>query len=280
MDTPEVPTYDRLMWPTLAAIQALGGSGTNAEINSQVVEDLDIPEDVQQVLLGGGPRTKLEDRLNWARSYLRLMGLLENVQRGVSAITSDGKAMTEEELRPALKDFSREYRKSQRLNRTKQVEPSGEDAESWQDQLLTVLLGMHPDAFERLCKRLLREAGFSRTEVSGQPGDGGLDGVGVYNVALISFPVYFQAKKWRNSVGSKEVRDFRGALSGRGEKGLLITTSTFTSGAKAEARRDGAPPVDLIDGEELCELLRKYQIGVHTEMVEEVTVNEDALRNI
>jgi Restriction endonuclease len=80
-------------------------------------------------------------------------------------------------------------------------------------------------------------------------------GIGVYRVSLLSFPVFFQCKRYVGSVGSGAVRDFRGAMSGRGDKGLLITTGTFTSEAKRESTRDGAPPVDLIDGDQLCDLL-------------------------
>lgn len=133
---------------------------------------------------------------------------------------------------------------------------------SWQERLLEALLSMDPAAFERLCQRLLREAGFSRTQVTGRSGDGGIDGLGVYRLSLVSFQVFFQAKRWRNAVGSKEVRDFRGAMAGRGEKGLLITTSTFTADAKAESTRDGAPPVDLVDGAALCDLLVQHRLGV------------------
>lgn len=98
--------------------------------------------------------------------------------------------------------------------------------------------------------------------VTGKSGDGGIDGIGVYRLSLVSFPVFFQCKRYKGSVGASAVRDFRGAMSGRGDKGLLITTGSFTADAKQEATRDGAPPVDLIDGERLCDLLRDYALGV------------------
>ena len=139
---------------------------------------------------------------------------------------------------------------------------------------------MEPDAFERLAQRLLREAGFIKVEVRGKSGDGGIDGVGVLRVNLVSFQVYFQCKKWKGSVGSKEIRDFRGALQGRADKGLFITTGNFTSQASEEATRDGAIAIDLIDGERLCELLRQYELGVKTEMIEKVVVNSDWFKGI
>lgn len=109
----------------------------------------------------------------------------------------------------------------------------------------------------------------------GKSGDGGIDGLGVYKVSLVSFPTYFQSKRYAGSVSSSAVRDFRGAMSGRGDKGLLITTGSFTPSAKAEATRDGAPPVDLVDGEDLCDLLKQYRLGVRVEerVVEDVTVD-------
>lgn len=133
---------------------------------------------------------------------------------------------------------------------------------------------LDPAGFERLAQRLLREAAFVSATVTGRSGDGGIDGLGVYRMSLVSFPVFFQCKRYVGSVGSGAVRDFRGAMAGRGDKGLLITTGTFTSDAKAEATRDGAPPLDLIDGKRLCELLKEYDLGVLTtkRTVEDVEV--------
>lgn len=134
---------------------------------------------------------------------------------------------------------------------------------------------MSPKAFERLAQRLLREAGFRNVEVLGQAGDGGIDGVGVYRLSLVSFPVYFQCKRYQGSVSSGAVRDFRGDMAGRGEKGLLITTGAFTASARSEATRDGAAPVELVSGEALCDLLKEHRIGVRiTErVVEDIDVD-------
>jgi restriction system protein len=146
---------------------------------------------------------------------------------------------------------------------------------SWKEQLLEQLMGMPPGAFERLARRLLREADFDSVNVTGQSGDGGIDGLGVYRLGLVSFPVFFQCKRYRGTVSPSAVRDFRGAMAGRGDKGLLITTGTFTADAKKEATRDGAPPIDLIDGDRLCELLKRYDLGVRTTIrtVEDVGID-------
>jgi restriction system protein len=120
-----------------------------------------------------------------------------------------------------------------------------------------------------------RLADFDSVNVTGQSGDGGIDGLGVYRLGLVSFPVFFQCKRYSRSVSPSAVRDFRGAMAGRGDKGLLITTDSFTADAKKEATPDGAPPIDLIDGDRLCELLKRYDLGVRTttRTVEDVTID-------
>jgi len=147
--------------------------------------------------------------------------------------------------------------------------------ESWKDRLLSVLRGLQPDAFERLTQRLLREAGFVKVEITGRSGDGGIDGLGVLRVNLLSFQVLFQCKRYQGTVGAGAVRDFRGAMVGRSDKGLIITTGTFSTDAKREATRDGAPAIDLIDGDNLCDLLKTLKLVVSTELVERIVVQGD-----
>ena len=132
-------------------------------------------------------------------------------------------------------------------------------------------------AFERLSQRILRESGFTRVEVSGKSGDGGIDGAGVLRVNLISFQVVFQCKRWKGSVGPEVIRNFRGAMQGRADKGLIITTGTFTAEARKEATRDGAPAIDLIDGEAFCRLMKDLGLGIRVKevQVEEVSLDEE-----
>lgn len=152
-----------------------------------------------------------------------------------------------------------------------------EVALSWKERLLETLLAMEPSAFERLCQRALRESGFVKVEVTGRSGDGGIDGTGVLRLNLLSFQVLFQSKRYRGSVGASVVRDFRGAMVGRADKGLIITTGTFTADARREATRDGAPAIDLVDGDALCDLLKSLRIGVKVETVESITVDQTSL---
>jgi len=270
-----VPSYFDLLWPTLHAVIAIDGSGHLSEIDRAVVERESFSEGQQAVLHGDGPQTEIEYRLAWARTYLKGMGLLDNSTRGVWSLTEDGRAAQEGELADLHAEYTRRQRERSRGRRREKREEEGEPGErDWKGELLDVLIKVEPDRFERLARRLLREAGFINTTVTARGGDGGIDGTGTYRVSLISFTVFFQCKKYKGSVGASAVRDFRGAMTGRGDKGLLITTGSFTAEAKREATRDGAPPIDLVDGEALCDLLKQYEMGVITRprTVEEIEI--------
>ena len=145
--------------------------------------------------------------------------------------------------------------------------------EAWRDELLKILLALPSAAFERVCQRLLRESGFVEVRVTGRSGDGGIDGVGVVRLGgLLGFPVLFQCKRYRGTVGASAIRDFRGAMIGRADRGLVLTTGTFSHEARGEATRDGAPPIDLVDGERLLDKLKELSLGVEITMVERVSV--------
>jgi restriction system protein len=291
-DTPSVPSYVELLWPTVKAIRALGGSGSISEIVEQVVELEGFTEEQQAVPHGDGPQSQIEYRLAWSRTYLKGMGLLDNSARGVWTLTEKGRdpSLDEDtvlrlhaEYTARLRAQLRERRKAERERAPVDIdEPDQDVTRDWKEELLEALLAMPPVGFERLAQRLLREAGFISATVMGRSGDGGIDGLGVYRLSLVSFPVYFQCKRYRGSVGPAVVRDFRGAMAGRGDKGLLITTGSFTGDAKREATRDGAPPIDLIDGDGLCELLKRYDLGVKTTVrqVEEVAVDGEFFQDV
>ncbi|WP_347060716.1 restriction endonuclease [Blastococcus sp. HT6-30] len=267
-----VPSTRVLTWPVLEAVKGLGGSATIPEITEAVVKSMELSEEQQSIPHGQG-RTELEYRLAWARTRLKLLGLLDNSRTGVWSVTDRGQRVaTADEVARLFKAYRAAKKAAGAGSGTGDVdadldnpefdEDQADDVGNWRDQLLQVLKNMEPDAFERLAQRLMREAGFTNVNVLGKSGDGGIDGVGTYRQSLVSWTVYFQCKRYQSSVGSSAVRDFRGAMSGRGEKGLLITTGTFTASAKDEATRDGAPSVDLVDGLRLCDLLQKYGLGV------------------
>jgi restriction system protein len=285
---PEIPAYHDLLWPALLAVEELGGSASINEMEETVVRREHFTDDQLSVLHNEGPRTEIGYRLAWARTYLKGMGLLTNSARGVWTVTDAGTTLLHdrtiddqakrERVRDQWSGHLAERRRTDRKRRPrKQAEPRAlEPAEDgdWKAQLLEQLVAMPPDGFERLAQRLLREADFDSVSVIGRSGDGGIDVVGVYRLGLVSFPVFVQCKRYRGSVPVGAVRDLRGAMTGRGDKGLLVTTGTFTAEARREATRDGAPPLELIDGDRLCDLLKHYELGVKTNIrtVEEVSI--------
>ena len=290
MATADIPPYHELLWPTLQAVAELGGSASIGEIVETAVKQQGFSDAQQGVLHNDGPETEIGYRLAWARSYLKGMGLLTNSARGIWSLTDEGTALvtapaaTDNERRERVREIWQAHLAEARKARKTRPPQDGGDPDAagltgergWKELLLGQLMDISPGAFERLAQRLLREADFDSVNVTGKSGDGGIDGLGVYRLGLVSFPVFFQCKRYRGSVGPGAVRDFRGAMAGRGDKGLLITTGTFTADAKKEATRDGAPPIDLIDGDRLCELLKRYDLGVRTttRTVEDVSIDD------
>lgn len=285
-----LPDLPGMMLATIEALNAIGGSARIDELDEKIIEMEGVSEEEQSYPMpADDSRIKVNYYLSWARTYLKRGGALENSTRGVWALTDIGVELTQIEQTIAIRDkVNAEERERARLKRQAAkkskrppkvltdgtVEAEPEETEDWKTSLLAVVGAMKPDAFERLSQRVLREAGFSKVEVRGKSGDGGIDGVGVLRMNLVSFQIYFQCKKWKGSVGSKEIRDFRGALQGRADKGLFITTGRFTSQASDEATRDGAIAIDLIDGDRLCDLLKENRLGVTTEMIERVQIDE------
>jgi restriction system protein len=273
--------YDELFNPVLQGLHKLGGSGTNNEIEEAVIELLGLTdEEVEDVHRGN--TSKLSYRLAWARNYLKRLGLVENSGRAIWALSHEGlktQKIDKEEAKKIVKNLSGVKKeklnsKIEKSDSKHTVEESDELNElSWEEELIEVLKNMEPDAFERLSQRFLRELGFMNVEVTGKSGDGGIDGVGVIKIGgVLSFHVVFQCKRYAGSVSSPAIRDFRGAMIGRADKGLFITTGTFTRDAKREAQRDGAPPIDLIDGNALAEQLKNLRLGVEVQMKEDVTI--------
>jgi len=290
MNDVKIPTYQDLMLPTLEAIDQLGGSASNSELEELTPELAEVTDDQLAVAYpedsskAGG--SKILHRLHWARTYMRKFGAIESSTQGISSITPIGRSFLEMDREEASRALHAEDSRVRREARqAKAVAAANEqplDAESgeetdWKSELLSVLKVMDPYAFERLARRLLREAGFRNVEVTQKSDDGGIDGMGVYRMSLVSFPTYFQCKRYQGSVSAGTVRDFRGAMTERGEKGLIVTTGTFSPRARDEATRDGAPPIDLVDGDELCDLLKRYGLGVEvtTRTIEEVAVQPE-----
>jgi restriction system protein len=278
-----IPQVGGFYNPLLAALRSLGGSASISELNRKVTELMEFSEKAMKESLDRsiGNETRIEYRLGWTRTYLKKYGLITNSSRGIWSLTKKAEGVLEvdpEELVRTVRDADRAERRAKKPNDGNQsVDLDLEDEEhpSWKVELHHLLTKvLTPASFERLVQRLLRESGFIQVEVTGRTGDGGIDGKGIAKIhGIMSFHVVFQCKRYQGSVGSREIRDFRGAMVGRSDKGLFITTGSFTNDAVKEATRDGAPPIDLIDGDSLAEKLRELRLGVKVEMVESVTVD-------
>ena len=153
------------------------------------------------------------------------------------------------------------------------------EKKNWHDQISDILQNMNPFAFEKLSQRLLRECGFTDVQVTKKSGDGGIDGTGKLKIkGIFSFNVAFQCKRYKNQVGAPEIRDFRGSLGTNIEKGVLITTSSFSRAAKEEASSEGKRLIDLMDGEELINKLAEYGIGLKE--VKSYEIDEDFFNSL
>lgn len=275
-----IPKYDALFNPLLQAIHKLGGSASVSEQEDEVANILKLT-DAEISEIHRGNRTKLSYRLAWARNYLKRYGLIDNSSRGVWTLTAEGQrqqSLDKSEVKKFVQSLGKQEDKDAPDDGARLIEGSELQENDWEDELLEVIKLMAPDGFERLCQRLLRESGFIQVEVTGKTNDGGIDGKGVVRIGgLLSFHVIFQCKRYQGSVSSPTVRDFRGAMVGRADKGLLITTGTFTKDARSEAQRDGAPPIDLIDGEALVQKLKELRIGVQVKekVVEDVLIDRN-----
>jgi restriction system protein len=279
-----VPKLESLINSVIKALILLGGSGTNEEINEKVYEIENLSEEILKIPHGEeGSRSEVDYTLAWARTYLKLFGILENSARKVwSLAESDidlNKISGEEIVRSVRKQANKAKtdEKPQKETHTYSANTVEviEQQLDWKEKLIQTILLISPNAFEKLTQRLLRESGFVEVEVTGRSNDGGIDGKGIARMSgLLSFHVIFQCKRYKSSIVPSQIRDFRGAMQGRADKGIFITTGNFTREARKEATRDGAPPIDLIDGEMLCEKLKEFSLGVKTKIVEEVEIDK------
>lgn len=271
-----VPKYDELFNPLLQVLRELGGSASVAELEDRVASLLQLSEE-DIAALHKGNRTRLSYNLAWARTYLKKFGLIDNSSRGVWSLTPKGQQtdhVDSDDVKRFVVARNREERLSADVNSEDVIEF---DELAWEDEALEAIKSISAESFERLCQRLLRESGFIQVEITGRSGDGGIDGRGVVKLGqIISFHVHFQCKRYRDSISSPLIRDFRGAMVGRADKGIFITTGSFTREARQEALRDGAPPLDLIDGDDLVKMLKTFRLGVtvREKIVEEISVDK------
>lgn len=266
--------------PLLDALRKLGGSGQKREVVEQIAKDLNLPDaKLEEITKSGGAR--FDNQVAWARQYLLWEGLIDSSQRGVWSITPKGQEtfLTDSLAIEIFLKWVGIHGKT-RKNKTKAeiIKEQEEEPEHIADvvipSLLEILQSVSPKGFENICKRLLREHGFENVIVTGGSHDGGIDGYGTLELnPFVSLKVLFQCKRYKGTVSRAQVGDFRNAMIGRAEKGIILTTGTFSEDAKREASRDGAPPIELIDGRKLVELFEAVQLGVKPKTIYEADLN-------
>lgn len=262
------------MGPVLRALDTLGGSARPPEVCAQVANDLRLHESELLALLPSGSR-RFDNQVAWARFYLNRAGYLDASKRGVWSLTELGLANRDLDNSKALEIFKEQHATFAAAGSAAAAasgddevapEPKGEVpliGGDFRGEFLGRLQGLTPLGFEKFSRRLLLESGFQEVEITGRSGDGGIDGIGRLSVnPLVSTKVLFQCKRYTGNVSPDKVRDFRGAMAGRSENGIIITTGSFTADARREALREGVAPIELVDGVRLVALCEQLGLGL------------------
>lgn len=265
-----------LRWfgPLLDALRDLGDSGRPREVSGRIARNLNLSDEIlDETLKSGG--SKFHNQVAWARQYLVWEGLLDSSRHGTWTLTDKGRAahLGESNAREIFHKWAAIHA-ANRKQRQEDALPDGatattpaqrENEEGGALDLLSTLRSLSPRGFEKVCRELLRESGFENVEITGGSADGGIDGYGTLEInPFVSFRVLFQCKRYAegNLVSRAQVGDFRNSMIGRAEKGIIITTSGFSNAASQEATREGAPQVELVDGDKLVEMFQRVELGL------------------
>lgn len=269
------------MGPVLDALRQLGGSGTPKEVSSLIAKNLKLPEKTLEATIKSGTN-RFHNQVQWARQYLVWEGLLGSSKRGVWSLTEKGATtkLSEEQSRNIFLKWVDIFQKARKDKSEgeileEQEEHLPDEADVFKEtDLLEVLQKLSPKGFEQVCGTLLRELDFQKVEITGKSHDGGIDGFGTLEInPFITMKVLFQFKRYKGTVARAQVGDFRNAMLGRAEKGIIITTGTFSQDAIKEAEREGAPKIELVDGETLVTMFKKAELGLKPKTIYEVDLN-------
>src|SRR5690606_4995635 len=274
METKNLPKNLKFFNPVLEIIRKLGGSANATEVKDELIERFKISDEVLTEKYKSGV-LKIDNQIAWAKVYLTESGFIDVSNENVWTLTEKGlnENPSDEELIKIFHHIHSEWGKRGKGIASHNGDDEKEIIEQFEykEEFLNKLKSMSPESFERFCQRILRESGFKKVVVKGRSGDGGIDGEGILEInPLISIKVIFQSKRYKDSVSPSYLRDFRGAMQGRAEKGLFITTGRFSQEAKLEATRDGVPPIELIDGYKLFELFEKHKLGLKPKLTYEI----------
>ncbi len=272
MKGPQFLIYIR---PLVEVLRNIGGSGSTADVIDQVIEYMNIPdEEVAKTISSGASRVR--NQIEWARMYLVKTDLMDSSQRGIWKLTEKGyeSNLSDDyvyQIFKKVQKISQKTKKEKSEEAVTEIDDTIVDDEAHGEAILSILKNLSPSGFEKICKRLLTEVGVHDVQITGGSGDQGIDGTGVIKVNdVVGFNIIFQCKRYKDAVAPHHVRDFRGTMQGRADKGIIITTARFTPEAKKEAVRDGVPPIELIDGERLVALFEKYNLGLKPKVIYDV----------
>ena len=269
------PRFVRYFNLVLEALQNLGGSGQPDEVKNYIANKLSLSEvELNEQISSGASR--FSNAVDWARFYLAKAGLIDSSKRGVWSLTEKGRntSLNQEQSLDIFNEVHKYFVIEQKKKKAKKEEHAESEITETPESifpiqldhrstLMSIIQDLPPEGFERLCQRLLRESGFEQVTITGKSGDGGLDGIGILQMTpFVSFKVLFQCKRYSGTISSSQVRDFRGAMMGRTDKGIIMTTGIFTSNAKKEANREGVPPIELVDGEKLVDMFENLELGL------------------
>jgi restriction system protein len=263
------PEFVRWFAPLLDVLRELGDSGRPKEVGEKIAERLRVPDaDLNRTNKNG--LSRFDNQVAWARFYLAKGGLIDTSRRGVWTLTEVGRQTNLDHdgslrlFQNVAKMFQNEQGDAESADESPAPEEKPE-AQPFREEMVRILHALSPDGFERLCKLILREVGFEEVTVTGQTGDGGIDGFGVLRTnRLITDRVLFQCKRHTKQVSPTYIRDFRGAMANRANRGIFLATSTFSVEARREASREGAAPIELVDLDGLISLLTDLGLGVTT----------------
>ena len=303
-----IPTHDVLMMPVLRL--CADKTWVMRDLIARVADDLALTNAEREQMIPSGSMTVIASRVHWAKTYLKQAGLLEQPKRAYVRISPDGQEVLSKapakidiallQSFPAFQAFLSRTKGTETVSATSvsieepkvltavaaetAATPEEQIAsasltldESLREALLARVLEATPAFFERLIVDLLlaMKYGGSRADAGeqlGGTGDGGVDGV-IREDQLGLDRVYLQAKRYQpsNTVGSEAVQSFMGALIGKGaQKGVMITTSTFSKAAINVARQPGHLRLVLIDGDELSKLMIRFGVGVRIAQTVEI----------
>jgi len=282
-----IPDYQTCMLPLLK-FYADGKEHSFREAIEALAKDFHLSDEERREMLPSGQQEVFDNRIGWARTYLKKAALIETTKRAVNKITQRGLDVLKN--KPGKIDVSylaqfqefQDFRtlRHSRTEETPDVETSSNTPEELLERayqklredlavdMLQRLKACSPSFFERLVVEVIVKMGYGGTrkdagKAVGKSGDGGIDGI-IKEDKLGLDAIYIQAKRWENTVGRPEIQKFIGALAQqRAKKGIFITTSSFSAEAEDCVSRIEAKVI-LIDGETLAQLMIDNNVGVST----------------